>query len=357
MKKIISLAVAAVMLISMAFSAIAYDASDAYSDFKKEYPDFVNSLLNGGIDEQLLIEFLQSVQNYMIELNANEKITESNFEKNALNAVNIVSSREKYTVIQDTLIILYPDAVKQIVTQSTVPDEFKPLMNTIKSIFFNHNMLNNNTGGSGSGGNSGGNGNSSDNDKTPDNGTPGTEPIVPKPTRFTDVARTHWAYDAIESLAEKFILSGYLDGAFRPDANITRGEFAKIIVTAADAYDYSAVSEFKDVPSDAWYYFYVSSAYKAGLITGYPDGSFAPEAPISRADICTIVYRFLKSDESSDGAAFDDDASIPGYAKAAVYSLTDLGIISGMGGNMFAPLSNATRAQTAKIIYKSFIKD
>ena len=326
MKKIISFAVAAIMLISMAFSAIAYDASDAYSDFKKEYPDFVNSLLNGGIDEQLLIDFLQSVQNYMIELNANEKITESNFEKNALNAVNIVSSREKYTVIQDTLIILYPDAVKQIVTQSTVPDEFKPLMNTIKSIFFKHNMLNNNTGGSGSGGNSGGNGNSSDNDKTPDNGTPGTEPIVPKPTRFTDVPRTH-------------------------------GEFAKIIVTAADAYDYAAVSEFKDVPSDAWYYSYVSSAYKAGLITGYPDGSFAPEAPISRADICTIVYRFLKSDESSDGAAFDDDASIPGYAKAAVYSLTDLGIISGMGGNMFAPLSNATRAQTAKIIYKSFIKD
>ena len=73
------------MLISMAFSAIAYDASDAYSDFKKEYPDFVNSLLNGGIDEQLLIEFLQSVQNYMIELNANEKITESNFEEMSQN--------------------------------------------------------------------------------------------------------------------------------------------------------------------------------------------------------------------------------------------------------------------------------
>ena len=148
-----------------------------------------------------------------------------------------------------------------------------------------------------------------------------------------------------------------MDGAFRPDENITRGEFAKIIVTAADAYDYAAVSQFSDVPGDAWYYSYISSAYKAGLITGYPDGSFAPEAPISRADICTIVYRFLKPAESSDSAAFDDDSLIPDYAKTAVYSLADLGVISGMGGNTFAPLSNATRAQTAKIIYKSIIKD
>lgn len=344
LKRLFSLIIAAAMLACIAFSAAAYDAKDAYNDFKKQYPDFVGSLLNGGIDEQLLIEFLRSVQSYMIELDANEKITESNFENKALSAVNIVSSREKYVVIQDTLIILYPDAVKQVVVNSTVPEEFKPLMNTIKSIFFNHNMLDNGSS-SGTDDNSG---SDSDGDDTPQT------PITPKPVRFTDVPLTHWAYEAIESLSEKFILNGYLDGAFRPDASITRGEFAKIIVTAANVYDYAATSEFSDVPSDAWYYSYVSSAYKAGLITGYPNGSFAPDAPISRADICTIVYRSLKSENKSGGVPFDDDALIPDYARTAVYSLTDAGIISGMGANMFAPLANATRAQTAKIVYKSF---
>ncbi len=170
---------------------------------------------------------------------------------------------------------------------------------------------------------------------------------------FSDVPLEHWAYEAVGYLSDNLVISGYLDGTFKPNKNITRAEFAKIIVSAMNTVDFEAKAEFNDVSDEDWFAPYVASAYKNGYITGYPDGSFRPNDNISRADICAVIYRCIKNTalENSSNTVFADDSSIPNYAREGVYALAGSGIVNGMGDNRFAPLENATRAQASKIIY------
>jgi len=348
MKKIISVFIAIAILISVS-CVYALDLDKAYKEFKTKHPEFVYSLLNEGIDENTIISFIEDVHSYVLEIEKTTTITRENFEKHAMKAVMDVSSREKYYNLQDTLLILYPDAIKLAITEGKVATEFKPLVNTIKDIYFAEaSQGGDNSGGSGGGGSSGGP-SSDDKEEKPE----APEIIIPPISegKFSDVNSTHWAYTPIEYLANNFILNGYLDGTFKPDNNITRAEFAKIIVSATDSFDSTASSTFTDVPSNEWYYGYVSTAYKLGYITGYPDGSFHPNDNITRADICTIVNRVLNASPQENTVRFIDDVLIPSYAKNSVYALTSKGIINGYSDGTFAPTTYATRAQTAKIIY------
>lgn len=349
MKKLTAILTALIMVFS-AFSVLAVNVDSAYSEFKSNHPDFIKSLTDNNISEATLKDFIKDIDNYLTGLNETTTITKNNFEKCAMDAIMDVSSREKYYSLQDTLIILYPEAIKLAVKEKKVSSEFKPLVETVKSIYFGKN-----DGGGGGGGSSSGN---EKEDDTTEN-TPSDEKedvIIPQPTvSFTDINSSHWAYDSVINLAEKFILNGYLDGTFKPESNITRAEFAKIIVSATGSVDPYALSTFNDVNSGDWYYSYVSTAYSMGYITGYPDGSFRPNDNITRADICTIVNRVLKA-ENTSVTAFKDDSSIPSYAKDAVYALNSKGVINGYQDGTFAPLTFATRAQTAKIIYGAFFK-
>lgn len=337
MKKLTAILTALIMIFS-AFSALAINVDSAYNEFKSKHPDFIKALNNNNISEAIIKDFISDVDSYLTEMNKTTTITKNNFEKCTMEAIMDVSSREKYYELQDTLLILYPEAIKLAVTEKKVSSEFKPLVETVKNIYFGKN-------------NDGGveDGSSSDGQKEDD--------IIPQPTvSFTDINSSHWAYDPVICLAEKFILNGYLDGTFKPESNITRAEFAKIIVSATGSVDPYALSTFKDVNNRDWYYSYVSTAYSMGYITGYPDGSFRPNNNITRADICTIVNRVLKAQISSSASVFKDEVLIPSYAKDAVYALNSKGIINGYRDGTFAPLTFATRAQTAKIIYGAFFK-
>lgn len=350
MKKLIAILTALIMVFS-AFSVLAVNVDSAYSEFKSKHPDFIKSLNDNNISEATLKAFIKDIDNYLSEMNKITTVTKSNFEKCAMDAIMDVSSREKYYTLQDTLIILYPEAIKLAVTDKKVSSEFKPLVETVKAIYFGKDD-----------GGTGGGGSSSDNQKEDDTteNTPSDEKedvIIPQPTvSFTDINSSHWAYDSVITLAEKFILNGYFDGTFKPENNITRAEFAKIIVSATGSIDPYALSTFKDIKKDEWYYSYVSTAYSMGYITGYPDGSFRPNDNITRADICTIVNRVLKAEVSSAASTFKDDNLIPSYAKNAVYALNSKGIVNGYQDGTFSPLTFATRAQTAKIIYGAFFK-
>ena len=345
MKKLTAILTALIMVFST-FSAFAVNVDSAYNEFKSKHPNFIKSLTDNNISEATLKDFIKDIDNYLTELNETTTITKNNFEKCAMDAIMDVSSREKYYSLQDTLIILYPEAIKLAVKEKKVSPEFKPLVETVKSIYFGKN----DDGGSGGGGSS------SDDEKEDDTTDDKEDVIIPQPTvSFTDIHSSHWAYDSVINLAEKFILNGYLDGTFKPESNITRAEFAKIIVSATGSVDPYALSTFKDVNNGDWYYSYVSTAYSMGYITGYPDGSFRPNDNITRADICTIVNRVLKAEKASV-TAFKDDSLIPSYAKDAVYALNSKGVINGYQDGTFAPLTFATRAQTAKIIYGAFFK-
>lgn len=341
MKKAITILLILIMVFST-FSALAVNVNNAYNEFKSKHPDFIKSLTDNNISEATIKDFIKDIDNDLTEMNKTTTITKSNFEKCAIEAIMYVSSREKYYELQDTLLILYPEAIKLAATQKKVSDKFKPLVETVKSIYFGKD---NDDGG-----------NSSDSEKEDNLPEDKDDAIITQPTiSFTDINSSHWAYSPVIYLAEKFILNGYLDGTFKPESNITRAEFAKIIVSATGSIDPYALSTFNDISNKDWYYSYVSTAYSMGYITGYPDGSFRPNDNITRADICTIVNRVLKAEKASS-STFKDDSSIPLYAKDAVYALNSKGIINGYQDGTFAPLTFATRAQTAKIIHGAFFK-
>lgn len=182
------------------------------------------------------------------------------------------------------------------------------------------------------------------------------EPEVSTRFEFADIDSCLWAKEAIEYLLAGGIISESEDKKFRPDASITREEFVKMIVVALGVYDSGAESMLKDVNINSWYYRYVASAEKIGLVFGDDRGNFGSGNNITREDISVIINRALKligfNSDKVSGEIFADDSSISDYAKEAVYNMKKLGIVNGVGDNMFAPKMHATRAQTAKMMFE-----
>ena len=117
---------------------------------------------------------------------------------------------------------------------------------------------------------------------------------------YSDVAAGSWYNIAVSTLSNMGILGGYEDGTFRPNASITRAEFAKIAVSFFDWADVYAVNGFVDVRGIAWYADYVAVAAELGLIEGYGGNVFRPDATITRAEACTIINRTLGRNPDAD---------------------------------------------------------
>ena len=160
----------------------------------------------------------------------------------------------------------------------------------------------------------------------------------------------HWALNSVGTLVAKGVLGGYPDGTFKPENNVTRAEFAKMLATSLNIQATTSISTYSDVDSNDWYAPYVLALSNRGIITGY-DGKFNPDGKITRQDAAVMTYRAIKSMLTSKGASvtFADEAKIADYAKEAVKELSSLKIINGYNGN-FDPNNNTTRAQAATII-------
>ena len=119
---------------------------------------------------------------------------------------------------------------------------------------------------------------------------------------YSDVAPDAWYNNAVSTLSRMGILDGYLDGTFRPNAPITRSEFTKIAVSFFDyaAEEYSYEGWFSDVQGGEWFVDYLTAAVEYGLIEGMPDGTFRPLDNITRAEACTIVNRTLGREPHED---------------------------------------------------------
>lgn len=168
---------------------------------------------------------------------------------------------------------------------------------------------------------------------------------VPEQAAFSDIS-SHWARKNIEKLASKGKINGYPDGTFAPDNTITRAEFVKIIC-GITGLSYKSGCGFSDVGTNDWFYAYVSAAYENGIITGYGN-FFMPNDAVSRQDAAVILYRYLNLKGNSDANAFNDSADIADYAVTAVNALTTARIIKGDGNN-FMPQRKLTRAEAATL--------
>ena len=171
---------------------------------------------------------------------------------------------------------------------------------------------------------------------------------------FGDIGGYSWAQEAIMSLYSAGIISGYGDGSFAPQNNIKREEFVTIAVSAFYKDAEMEACSFSDVSENAWYYKNIAIAANQGIVSGMGQNSFGVGRNITRQDMAVILYRIagdrLKKPESYN--VFSDDGDIADYAKEAVYALRAAGVINGVSDSEFAPGKNATRAETAVMVYR-----
>ncbi|EPD51914.1 hypothetical protein HMPREF1210_01716 [Paenisporosarcina sp. HGH0030] len=199
--------------------------------------------------------------------------------------------------------------------------------------------------------------------------TPPTQPPVvvppvvdPKPVTYSDIA-SHWAKKEIETLATKKIILGKTADLFAPEDKLTRAEFAVLVSRALGLETKEYAGTFKDVTTNkAWAYAGIEAAARAGIINGKTDGTFNPDAKITREEIAAIIVRAVKHEDAAllnnldTSKVFVDDKNISTFAKLSVKQAVALGIVSGRGGNVFSPQDNATRAESAVMLYRALNK-
>jgi uncharacterized repeat protein (TIGR02543 family) len=189
--------------------------------------------------------------------------------------------------------------------------------------------------------------------------TNSTYAVVWHPVEFRDVA-AHWAKDAVNNMGSRMIVEGTGGGRFSPDRNITRAEFAAIIVRALGLGLEKGPSVFPDVKESDWSNSAIRTAYAHGLLGGYADGTFRPNDPITREQAMVILSKAmaitgLKSTLQSSSAdailrAYEDASKASRWAVGSIADCVQAGIVSGRSGHTLAPQDLITRAEAAAMI-------
>ncbi|MFD1903038.1 S-layer homology domain-containing protein [Paenibacillus rhizoplanae] len=173
---------------------------------------------------------------------------------------------------------------------------------------------------------------------------------------FKDTAG-HWGSSTIATAVKLQIISGYADGSFRPDAPVTRAEFAAMIARSFGIGTTSAASKFGDTASN-WAAGYIGALADKGIVTGYADGSFKPGATITRAEMVTIIGRVLDLGVLQTGTpASFKDVSSSYWAANAIRQATSANLVKGISASAFAPKSQATRAEAVAVIIRALESD
>ncbi|MBB6732273.1 S-layer homology domain-containing protein [Cohnella zeiphila] len=181
---------------------------------------------------------------------------------------------------------------------------------------------------------------------------------------FADLAG-HWSQPEVEKLATNLIVNGVGENTFAPNRTITRAEFAAIIVRALGLTTNGTTDKFSDLSATAWYAGNVAAAAKAGIINGYTDGTFKPNANISRQELAAMVVRAMKfagkdvsltdAQVSTALAAFTDAKSLT-WSKADFAVAVQEGVVKGQSATKLSPNATATRAEASAMVLR-FLTD
>ncbi|MDF2657836.1 MAG: filamentous hemagglutinin outer membrane protein [Paenibacillus sp.] len=164
---------------------------------------------------------------------------------------------------------------------------------------------------------------------------------------FTDI-RDHWAGETIQRLAGSGVVNGYPNGTFRPDRPITRAEFVSIL-TAALRWKPRADKTFADTENH-WARVAVSTAFANGMIQGYDDNTFAPDQPLTREEMAVMAANALHLENLQVVLSFGDGDQISWWAKDAIEAAAERGILSGYPDRTVKPHAQATRAEAVMVI-------
>ena len=188
-----------------------------------------------------------------------------------------------------------------------------------------------------------------------------TPPIAAMAEVFSDVPADYWAADYISALADRDILSGYPDGTFRPDATVTRAEFAAILGQAFPVTEsFGATGGFIDVPADYWGYSAINTARAAGFLSGYPSNEFRPEQTIPRVQALVSLANGLDytSDTANVLTYYNDATAIPDYARSSIAAATQAEIVVNYPTlTQLQPNRGASRADVAAFVYQALVQE
>lgn len=175
-------------------------------------------------------------------------------------------------------------------------------------------------------------------------------------SQFTDLTSGSWYYGGVRYALENGLMTGTSARTFAPDRPVTRAMLVTILWRLAGE-PYGRVSPFEDVLPGSWYAQAVSWAYDKGIVTGVTPTSFQPDAPVTREQLCAILCRYAALTGKNTAAsasldAFTDRAQVSAYAEGSIRWALQAGLLTGVGSSRLAPRSGATRAQLAVLLQR-----
>ena len=185
--------------------------------------------------------------------------------------------------------------------------------------------------------------------------------LAEKADDFTDVSRSDWYYQFVDYVTSKGYFNGVADKTFAPADNMTRAMFVTVLFRFHGAKGDRSQSAFTDVAPGEWYTDAINWAAANRIVDGVGNGKFAPNDPITRAQMCTMIERYLDLyrkawkvtlPETGSVSVMVDESAIPAWALAAVKQCQRHGLVNGFEDGTFRPNELSTRAQVAAVIYR-----
>lgn len=185
--------------------------------------------------------------------------------------------------------------------------------------------------------------------------------LAEKADDFTDVSRSDWYYQFVDYVTSKGYFNGTSETTFAPADNMTRAMFVTVLFRFDGAKGDRSQSAFTDVAPGEWYTDAINWAAANRIVDGVGNGKFAPNDPITRAQMCTMIERYLALykkawkvtlPETGSVSVMVDENAIPAYALAAVKQCQRHGLVNGFEDGTFRPNDLSTRAQVAAVIYR-----
>jgi hypothetical protein len=174
---------------------------------------------------------------------------------------------------------------------------------------------------------------------------------------FADV-QGNWAQAYIEALVAKDVIAGFPDGTFRPNEPVTRAQFAAIITKAFSPAQIQPGINFVDVRNNYWAYQAIQSAYRGGFLSGYPGQVFKAEQRIPRVQVLVSLASGLKlrSEDTNVLSVYNDATQIPSWASTAIAGATQKQLVVNYPTlAQLNPSRDATRAEVAAFVYQALV--
>ena len=176
-------------------------------------------------------------------------------------------------------------------------------------------------------------------------------------TPFTDIVAPAWYADSVLYAYQNGLVNGMTATTFEPLTQMNRAMLATLLFRMAGVQEVPPDAGFTDVAPTAWYANSVNWAYHAGIVTGYPDGSFLPTTTLTREQLAVFLYRYTtlylgqEAPLTGDLTPFPDTDKISGYAQDAIAWAVGTGLIRGKDGNL-APRDKTNRAEVATVLQR-----